>query len=74
MELFIVLKLFTIVYACGSVIQALSFHLAMFKPRDHRYAKYMLDSFVMFCLSLGAWFAVNLIEATYLEMLARNAV
>ena len=67
-----IFKLFVLVFTFGAALEALVFHLAMYKPRDNRYAKYMLGSFVMFCLGLGSWFMLNLVEATYLEMVARG--
>lgn len=72
--LFTILKIFSGTFAVGALIQALMLHLAAYKPRDHRYARFMLGSFVMFCLGLGSWFMAKLVEATYIEMLARGAV
>lgn len=74
MMFFTILKIFSGVFAGGAAIQALVYHLAMFKPRDHRYYNFMGQSFLMFCLGLGSWFMAKLVEATYIEMLARGAV
>lgn len=69
-----VVKAIALVVAIGGTIEALLFHLAMYKPRDNRYGRYMLGSFVMVCMGLGAWFLVQFVEAVYIEMFARGTV
>lgn len=69
-----VIKVVALMAVIGGTIEALLFHLAMYKPRDYRYGRYMLGSFIMVCLGLGTWFMVQFVEAIYLEMLMRNTL
>ena len=71
-QFLLIMKIFSGTFAVGAVLQAIGFHLAMYKPRDHRYYSFMGQSFVMFCLGLGTWFMAQLVEASYHEMLARQ--
>lgn len=73
-EFLSIMQGFCLVFAVGAVIEAIAFHLAMYKPRDYRYGKYMLGSFVMFCLGLGGWFTANLVKSIHLELVARSVV
>ena len=71
-EVFNVLKIFSVVFAVGCLINGILFHLAMYKPRDYRYSEYMTNTFVGICLGMAGWFFTNLAQATYIEMAVRT--
>ena len=64
-----VVKAIALVVAIGGTIEALLFHLAMYKPRDNRYGRAKLVRLLMVCMGLCALFLVGVVEAACIEMI-----